>query len=69
MDFVTAIPFVLFVITSYKNNGKANACLQFWVSFNGDNDDFYAILSNVSKKDHLYQTIKEKRKLFLIFLL
>lgn len=26
MDFVTAIPSPLFVVTTYKSNGKPNAC-------------------------------------------
>lgn len=28
MDFVTAIPSPIFVVTGYKANGKPNACLQ-----------------------------------------
>lgn len=60
MDFVTAIPSPLFVVTSYKSNGKPNACLQSWACFTGDPDGFYAILSAVNIHGHLYQTIKEK---------
>ena len=30
MDFVTAIPSPLFVVTTYKSNGKPNGCLQSW---------------------------------------
>lgn len=67
MDFVTAIPAPLFVVTSYKSNGKPNACLQSWASFNGDQRGFYAILSNVNKKGHLYQTILEKGEVVLNF--
>lgn len=59
MDFVTAIPSPLFVVTSYKSNGKPNACLQSWACFNGGSKGFYAILSSVNKAGHLYQTIKE----------
>ncbi|MGB8453623.1 MAG: flavin reductase family protein [Anaerocolumna sp.] len=60
MDFVTAIPSPLFVVTSYKSNGKSNACLQSWACFNGSPSGFYAILSSVNKSGHMYQTIKEK---------
>jgi len=67
MDFVTAIPSPLFVATSYKSNGKANACLQSWACFNGDEKGFYAILSSVNKSKHLYQTIKEKGEIVLNF--
>ena len=59
MDFVTAIPSPLFLVTSYKSNGKPNACLQSWACFNGESDKFFAILSCVNKAGHMYQTIKE----------
>ena len=67
MDFVTAIPSPLFVVTSYKSNGKPNACLQSWASFHGDCYGFYAILSNVNKAGHLYQTIQETGEAVLNF--
>ena len=59
MDFVSAVPSPLFVVTSYKSNGKPNACLQSWACFSGDSNGFYAFLSNVNKSGHLYQTVKE----------
>ncbi len=65
--FVTAIPSPLFVVTSYKSNGKPNACLQSWACFNGDGEGFYAILSNVNKEGHLYQTVKENGEVVLNF--
>lgn len=67
MDFVTAIPSPLFVVTSYKSNGKPNACLQSWACFNGSPSGFYAILSSVSKAGHMYETIKEKGEVVLNF--
>ena len=67
MDFVTAIPSPLFVVTSYKSNGKSNACLQSWACFNGSPHGFYAILSSVNKSGHMYQTIKEKGAAVLNF--
>lgn len=59
-EFVTAIPAPLFVVTTYKSNGLPNACLQSWASFTGNPNGFYAILSNVNKAGHMYQTIQEK---------
>lgn len=59
MDFVTAIPTPLFVLTSYKSNGKPNACLQSWAAFPGSPRGFYAVLSSVNKAGHFYQTIHE----------
>lgn len=67
MDFVTAIPSPLFVVTSYKSNGMPNACLQSWACFKGNPDGFYAILSNVNKSGHMYQTLKEKGEVVLNF--
>ncbi len=59
MDFVTAIPSPLIVVTTYKDNGKTNACLQSWVTFSGNTNGFYAILSSVSKYGHMYTSIKK----------
>jgi len=59
-DFLTAIPSPLFLVTSYKSNGKENACMQSWATFVGDKGEFICILGSVSKRGHLYQTIKEK---------
>lgn len=58
MDFVTAIPSPLIVVTSYKSNSMPNACLQSWACFTGNPNGFYAILSSVNKSGHMYQTIK-----------
>jgi flavin reductase (DIM6/NTAB) family NADH-FMN oxidoreductase RutF len=59
MDFVTAIPSPLFVVTTWKPDGKANACLQSWATFTGNKDGFFAILSAVYKQGHLYKTLKD----------
>ena len=67
MDFVTAIPSPVFVVTTYKSNGKPNACLQSWACFNGGPDGFYAVLSSVNKSGHLYQSIKEKQEAVINF--
>ena len=67
MDFVTAIPSPLFVVTTYKSNGKPNACLQSWAWFNGGPNGFYAILSSVNKFPHLYQSITETKEAVLTF--
>lgn len=67
MDFVTAIPSPLFVVTSYKSNGIPNACLQSWACFTGNPNGFYAILSSVNKSGHMYQSIKEKGEAVLNF--
>ena len=58
-DFLTAIPSPLFVVTSYKANGKENACLQSWSTFVGDAGEFICLLGAVSKRGHIYQSIRE----------
>ncbi len=59
MDFVTAIPSPIMLITSYKKNGKPNACLQSWSTFVGDSGHFFAIIGSISRFGHLYQTLNE----------
>lgn len=67
MEFVTAIPSPLFVVTTYKSNGKPNACLQSWACFNGSPNGFYAILSSVNKSGHLYQSVRETNEAVINF--
>ncbi len=33
LEFVTSIPAPMFLVTTYKSNRKANACMQSWTSF------------------------------------
>lgn len=66
-DFVTAIPSPLFLVTSYKSNGKENACLQSWSTFIGDSGEFICLLGSVSRRGHLYQTLRETRCCVLNF--
>lgn len=66
-DFLTAIPSILFVITTYKANGKENACLQSWSTFVGDKGEFICIIGSVSRQGHLYQTLQENRCCVLNF--
>jgi flavin reductase (DIM6/NTAB) family NADH-FMN oxidoreductase RutF len=59
-DFLTAIPSPIFVVTSWKANGKENACLASWSTFVGDKGEFICILGAVSRvRGHLYPTLKE----------
>ncbi len=63
LEFVTSIPAPMFLVTSYKSNGKANACMQSWASFTtGDKGTrFFALLSSVNKNGHLYKTIMQEK--------
>lgn len=58
-DFLTCIPSPLFLVTSYKDNGKANACLQSWSTFLGENGEFICLMGGVNKNGHLYRTLRD----------
>lgn len=66
-DFLTALPSLLFVVTTYKENGKENACLQSWSTFVGDNGEFICIIGSVSKQGHLYKTLHQNNCCVLNF--
>lgn len=66
-DFLTAIPSPIFLITSYKDNGKPNACLQSWSTFIGDAGKFICIIGSVSKQGHLYKSLLETKECVLNF--
>ena len=66
-EFVTAIPSTLFLVTTYKDNGKENACLQSWSTFVGDGGEFICILSSVSKVGHLYKSLLHTKECVLNF--
>lgn len=58
-DFLTAIPSPIFLATSYKNNGKENACLQSWSTFVGDDKGLICIMAAVNRNGHFYKTLTE----------
>lgn len=58
-DFLTAIPSPIFIATSYKGNGRENACLQSWATFVGDRESFFCILAAVNVNGHFYKSLKE----------
>lgn len=66
-DFVTAIPSPLFLVTTYKDNGRENACLQSWSTFVGDGGEFICILGSVSKRGHLYKSLLYTKECVLNF--
>lgn len=68
MEFVTQIPAPLYIMTSYKNNGLSNACMQSWTTFTGGKNGFYAIVSYVNKYGHLYQTLHETGEAVINFM-
>ena len=70
LEFVTSIPTPMFLVSTYKSNGKTNACMQSWSSFTTADKGrrFFVILSSVNKGGHLYQTLLEKKCAVINFL-
>lgn len=66
-DFLTAIPSPLFLVTTYKDNGKQNACMQSWSTFVGDAGEFICIIGSVSKTGHLYKSLLQTKECVLNF--
>ena len=60
-DFVTSIPSPLFVVTTYKSNGKENACLQSWSCFVGDGGEFSIGVEGVGVAMALFENEKPVR--------
>ena len=68
IDFVTSIPSPLFVVTTYKSNGKPNACYHSFGTFAGTNEnDFFCIMAYVNKNGHMYKSIKETNEMVINF--
>ncbi len=65
-EHVTAIPSPLLLVTSYKENGKANATMQSWTTFTNDGG-FYCILGSVPKYGHMYKTVSRTKALVINF--
>jgi flavin reductase (DIM6/NTAB) family NADH-FMN oxidoreductase RutF len=66
-DFLTAIPSPIFLVTTYKDNGKENACMQSWSTFVGDAGEFICIIGSVAKKGHLYKSLTQTKECVLNF--
>lgn len=62
LEFVTSIPSPMFLVTTYKSNGKTNACMQSWSAFTtaDKGSRFFVILSSVNKGGHFYKTVLEQ---------
>lgn len=65
---VTAIPHVIFMVTTLKENGLPNAALQGWSCFAGEGDDYYVIMTTLMTHTHTYQNIKRTGEFCVNFL-
>lgn len=68
-EFVMTVPSPLFLVTTYKDNGLPNACMQSWATFTSADrgDGFYAVLASVNKEGHLYRTLRERGEAVINF--
>lgn len=67
-EFICGIPHPLFMITTRKANGAANACFHSWSCFSGDGGGYYAILSALGIQTHTYANIMRERQFCVNFL-
>lgn len=67
IESVLAVPTPLVCVTSYKENGLANATMQSWCTFGGNCGGFHIIFSDVNKNSHMYSSIKKTGQLAVNF--
>ena len=56
LEYAVNIPYPIFIVTTFKENGKPNACLHSWGCFAGEGRGYYAILA-VLQSFHTYGNI------------
>ena len=68
IDYLAAVPQALFLITTRKPDGKANACLQSWSSFRGCGNGYYAVIAGLAKDGHTYQNLLREKEFCVNFI-
>lgn len=58
LELVSAIPQVLFAVTTWKENGKPNICFHSWSCFHGDRTAFFAVMGCLHQHTHTFANIK-----------
>ncbi len=61
LEHVANIPYPIFIITTYKANGKANANLWAWGCFAGEESGFYSLIA-LTDTTHTYENIKRTKE-------
>ena len=67
-ETTSAIPQVLFAITTWKENGQPNVCLHSWSCFHGDKTAFYAVMGCLYQHTHTYTNIQREKCFCINFL-
>ena len=65
-ETASAIPQVLFAITTWKENGKPNVCFHSWSCFHGDKTAFFAVMGCLYQKTHTYSNIKREKHILIL---
>lgn len=66
VEYVSAIPQTISVITTWKENRIPNACLQAWTMYGGDADGYYVVFS-IMNDTHTSRNILRKRDFVVNF--
>jgi flavin reductase (DIM6/NTAB) family NADH-FMN oxidoreductase RutF len=66
MEYVTSIPQPLFLVTTYKENGKSNICFHAWSTFTGEGSNYFCIIS-ILKHQHTYSNIIRSKEFCINF--
>ena len=66
IEFVTAIPQAISVITTYKEGNIPNACPQSWTTYTGDDAGYYVIFS-IMNTNHTYKNILREEEFVVNF--
>lgn len=67
-EFVCGIPHSLFMISTYKENGKPNVCFHSWSSFSGDGGGFFAVMPGILRHSHTFANILRTKEFCINFL-
>lgn len=68
LETTSAIPSVLFAITTWKTNGEPNVCFHAWSCFHGDKTAFFAVMGGLYQKTHTYANIMRDKCFCINFL-
>ncbi len=67
-ETTSAVPMVLFAITTRKENGQPNICFHGWSCFHGDKNAFFAVMGNLYQHTHTYANILRDKCFCINFL-
>ena len=67
-EYLSGVPHALFLITTRKENGMANACYHTWSAFSGDGGGFFVVLTGLMQHTHTYKNILREKEFCVNFL-